>query len=206
MSCLPTLARRWQRSSGVSGLLLESAQAHPGLPFLEDRFGHAMTDAETAGQVRAFAGFLRRSGLKRGDRFAILASNRAEVAVAVFATALAGGIFTILNPKLRPKGLAAILGQAEPFLIVVDPTTAATLEEVGGGGANLLVIGEAGWSEALSEDAFEKDWNGCDPDPVCLVFTSGSTGSPRGVTLSHDNLSYVVARNCADSFPGLRSS
>lgn len=135
MSCFPTLARRWQRSSGVSGLLLESAQAHPGLPFLEDRFGHAMTDAETAGQVRAFAGFLRRSGLKRGDRFAILASNRAEVAVAVFATALAGGIFTILNPKLRPKGLAAILGQAEPFLIVVDPTTAATLEEVGGGGS-----------------------------------------------------------------------
>lgn len=192
MSCFPTLARRWQRSSGVSGLLLESAQAHPGLPFLEDRFGHAMTYAETAGQVRAFAGFLRRSGLKRGDRVAILASNRAEVAVAVFATALAGGIFTVLNPKLRPKGLAAILGQAEPFLIVVDPTTAATLEEAGGGGANVIVIGEAGWSEALSGDAFEKDWNGCDPDPVCLVFTSGSTGSPRGVTLSHDNLSYVV--------------
>ncbi len=70
----------------------------------------------------------------RGDRVAILASNRAEVAVAVFGTALAGGIFIVLNPKLRPKGLAAILGQAEPSLIVVDSTTAATLEEVDTGG------------------------------------------------------------------------
>ncbi len=54
MSSFPTLARRWQRSSGVSGLLLEAARAHPGLPFLEDRFGRVMTYGETADQVRAF--------------------------------------------------------------------------------------------------------------------------------------------------------
>jgi amino acid adenylation domain-containing protein len=192
MSCFPTLARRWQRSSGVSGLLLEAARAHPGLPFLEDRFGQVMTYGETADQVRAFASFLRRSGLERGDRVAILASNRAEAAVAVFGTALAGGIFTVLNPKLRPKGLGAILGQAEPSLIVVDSTTAATLDEAGAGQARVLVIGESEWSGALSGDLFEGDWGGCDLDPVCLVFTSGSTGTPRGVTLSHDNLSHVV--------------
>lgn len=192
MSFAPTSACRRRPSSGVAGLLLEAARAHPGAPFLEDRRGSVLRYGEAARQARSFAGFLSRSGLGRGDRVAIFASNRVEVAVALFGTALAGGIFTVLNPKLRPKGLAAILDQAEPSVIVVDSATAATIRESETGPARILPIGEADWAGALAGDAVEGDWNGRDLDPACLVFTSGSTGTPRGVALSHDNLSFVV--------------
>ncbi len=192
MSLFPTLARRWQRGAGVAGLLSEAARAHPEAVFLEDRRGTVLTYARTEEAARRFASFLLSAGISRGDRVAIHASNRVEIAVALFGTALIGGVFTVLNAKLRPKGLATILSQAEPSLIVVDTGTVANLAETASGNACTVVVDEDSWETALACDPFEGEWNGCDVDAACLVFTSGSTGTPRGVTLSHDNLTYVV--------------
>lgn len=192
MSHFPTLARRWHRNDGVSGLLSGASVVHPDAVFLEDRFGTVLDYRQAEEAARRFAGHLIESGFSRGDRVAIHTSNRAEVAVAIFGTALAGGIFTVLNAKLRPKGLATILSQAEPSVIVVDPATAPNLDETGPGNARVLQVGGNSWEEALGAGPFEGEWTGCDLDAACLVFTSGSTGTPRGVTLSHDNLTFVV--------------
>ncbi len=184
--------RGWRRGGGVPGLLTAAARAHPEAAFLGDRFGTALTYAQTEDRARRFAAFLRGAGLRRGDRVAIHLRNRAELAVALFGTSLAGGIFTVLNAKLRPKGLAAILSQAEPSVIVVDESTTANLEGIDPGTTRVLVVGEDSWASALAEEPWNGDWEGFDMDAACLVFTSGSTGTPRGVTLSHDNIAYVV--------------
>lgn len=182
----------WRRGGGVPGLLAAAARSRPDAPFLEDRFGTIWTYAQVEERARRFAAFLRDSGVRRGDRVAIHARNRAEIAVALFGTSLAGGIFVVLNAKLRPKGLAAILAQAEPAAIVVDGETAANLEGIGLGEARVLVVGEDSWGSAFGGEPWAAEWEGFDVDAASLVFTSGSTGTPRGVVLSHDNITYAV--------------
>lgn len=196
MSHLPTLARRWQAGSGVAGLLTSAAHASPDAIYLEDRHGRSCTYAETEDLARRLAAYLQERGVKRGDRVAIHLQNRVELVVALFATAMLGAVYVVLNARLRPRGLAKILEQAEASLILVDEATVANLEEAP---ADLirLVIGEPvpgadRWEDAIASAPFAGDWKGCDVDAACLVFTSGSTGAPRGVTLTHDNICYVV--------------
>lgn len=182
----------WQRGRGVPGLLWAAAEMNPARPFLEDRFGRTLTYAAAADEARRFAGFLRSAGVSRGDRVAIHVQNRCELATALFGVSLAGGIFVVLNAKLRPKGLAAILAQAGPAVIVVDEVTAANLEGIDPGEARVVSLANGSWTEALAHAPLEGAWSGIDVDAACLVFTSGSTGTPRGVTLTHDNITYVV--------------
>lgn len=197
MSRIPTLAQTWRAGSGVSGLLFSASHARPDAVFLEDRHGNVMSFSEAEAQVRSLAGFLTESGVKRGDRVAIHLQNRVEVAIALFAVAETGASYVVLNSRLKPRGLEKILCQAEPAAIIFDDSTAPNLVGVGGIPTRIKV-GEGAeenttpWSEAISHPHLEGGWKGCDLDPACLVFTSGSTGTPRGVTLSHDNICYVV--------------
>lgn len=202
MSHPPTLARRWQAGSGVAGLLTAAAHASPNAIFLEDSRGLSCTYAETEVLARRLATYLDERGVRKGDRVAIHLQNRAELVVALFATALLGAVYVVLNGRLRPQGLAKILEQAEVSVILVDETTVSNLEGIPTS-LTRLYVGEpvpelydrdcwGHWSEAVACEPYPGDWSGCDVDAACLVFTSGSTGAPRGVTLSHDNICYVV--------------
>lgn len=199
MSGFPTMAKCWQVGSGVSGFLSAQACLTPHEVFLEDRHGNVLTYSATAEMAKRFAGYLQSKGMKRGDRVAIHLQNRVELVVALFATAMLGGIYVVLHSKLRSTGLAKILEQAEARVIVLDEVTHSNLDAASGGLIPVIVgrdgdeaVGYDSWEDAISRPPLEEEWNGCDVDAACLVFTSGSTGAPRGVTLSHDNIRYVV--------------
>ncbi|MBP9226190.1 MAG: AMP-binding protein, partial [Verrucomicrobiales bacterium] len=127
------MAKCWQVGSGVSGFLSAQAYLTPDEVFLEDRHGNVLTYSATAEMAKRFAGYLQSKGVKRGDRVAIHLQNRVELVVALFATAMLGGIYVVLHSKLRPTGLAKILEQAEARVIVLDEVTHSNLDAASGG-------------------------------------------------------------------------
>jgi acyl-coenzyme A synthetase/AMP-(fatty) acid ligase len=186
-------------TQGVFGILEQQAQQRPNAVFLKAP-DCEITYKDALDSVHSLATWLRDNGVRRGDRVAIHMSNRSEIAIAIFATALVGGVFVVLNERLRPSGLQKILCQAEPTVVIADSTTAKNLTDdtpgirlLVGAGNSTDFDGWYDWNNAVSTPVERPmSWTGIDVDPACLVFTSGSTGVPRGVTLSHDNICFVV--------------
>lgn len=181
----------------LCGLLDEAERLHGDRPFLSD--DRAFTYAQLATATRQLGGWLARRGVQRGDRAIILTRNRAEQALAAFATARVGGIFAVLHGAIREASLRRILDQVTPAVAFLDETTAHLAPAFGDVpivwvGGDALPSSGARLEQILAREPAEcPPFPGVDVDPVCLIYTSGSTGAPRGVTLSHDNILFVVA-------------
>jgi amino acid adenylation domain-containing protein len=181
----------------LAGLLDDAARLYQARPFIAG--SNPLTYGEAASQARRIAAWLQNQGVKRGDRVMLVTANRPEVALLAFAVARLAAIFVVINNAIKSHGLKQILEQCEPSVVVLDETTLALANDVTG--AKLVCIGNSkpanahfSFAEILqTSDPGPQRFPGIDLDPVCLLFTSGSTGKPRGVTLSHDNIRFVVA-------------
>ncbi len=145
--------------------------------------GRGINFSEGWHQVQRCAGGLQQRGVAVGDRVLILAQNRVEVVLTFFATMLAGGTAVVLHPQTRAEGLRRIVEQTEPKSVLLDHSTASLSTELG----QVLVF--------MAEDPLpEGSLRSVDVDPetpAFLVFTSGSTGTPRGVMLMHEGVRFV---------------
>jgi acyl-coenzyme A synthetase/AMP-(fatty) acid ligase len=179
----------------LAGLLDAASDQHGDQPFLVG--ATVTTFRQAAEHSRRIAAWLRNKGVKRGDRVVICASNRPEVALVAFAAARLGAIFAVINNQIKAHGFRQIFQQCEPTIVVLDETSLALSAETGG--SISVLLGGHGSAEGVPfaallamEDPGLIPFAGIDLDPACLVFTSGSTGTPRGVILSHDNVRFVT--------------
>ncbi len=152
-----------------------------------------MTYAEHFARVASFATVLReRFGVQPGDRVAILASNRPEWLVAFFATVSIGGVAVAMNAWWTGEEIRAALAHAEPKVLVVDWKRLARL--AGKSPGVPLVIVEQGF-EALAtmhRNALLPPATIAPEDPCVILYTSGTTGRPKGVVHAHANVTAMI--------------
>ncbi|MEU6623320.1 AMP-binding protein [Streptomyces litmocidini] len=159
--------------------------------------GRRWTYAEFGADVDRLAGSLLGSGVRKGDRVGIWAVNCAEWALVQYATARIGAVMVNINPAYRAHELAYVLKQAGISLLFASLSHKtsdyrAMVEHVRGECPELreaVYFGDPSWDALLARTAGElrPEPLSCD-EPVNIQYTSGTTGFPKGATLSHHNI------------------
>ena len=176
------------RSSTVFDLYQARALLHPSRVAVQDARG-AYTYRELEDRSVRLAGALAARGIRRGDPIAILSENRVEYLQVVLAAAKLGAVVACLNWRLTAREIDACLKVVSPSLVVVSPRHRHLLRAATDDSAATLVIGDsleaslAACTRAVGDDVTSED---VDPeDPLLVLYTSGTTGSPKGAAISH---------------------
>ena len=176
----------------LPAFVLEDADERGDRPALIDGpTGRTLTYGDLARAVRSLAAGLADRGFGRGDVLALCAPNGPEYAVAFHAVAALGGVVTTINPAYTAHEIGFQLENADARLAVAAAGFEERVREAGA--QDVLVMGEPSFDDLLTGgDAPMPDE--ADPDDlVALPYSSGTTGLPKGVMLTHRN---VVANLC----------
>ncbi|QIJ75946.1 AMP-binding protein [Methylobacterium sp. NI91] len=162
--------------------LLEGAGADDSSAIVEG--AETLTYGGFRARVAALAQRLRALGLAPGDRVAILLPKSIRECVAIFAVSAAGGVFVPVHPSLRPRQVHHIAADSGARVLLTDTVHAAGLEGALDDLPDLRVL-----TEEVGEDGAALRPGEPAPDGLAaILYTSGSTGLPKGVMLSHANL------------------
>ncbi|WP_119304264.1 class I adenylate-forming enzyme family protein [Dongia deserti] len=170
--------------SSVASLFLMQARIYPDrLALVEgDR---TLTYGQFGQRVAALAGWLERRGVKPGDRIAILSENRLEYLELFLAAAWIGAIFACQNWRLAAPELAHCIALVEPQAILVSPRHADRLSELPVQIPIVLTFGPDYESVVTSNNGTGSP-HALDPEcPLLVLYTSGTTGLPKGAVISH---------------------
>lgn len=160
---------------------------------------HRVSYAELDQRVNALAVALERAGVGPGDRVAYLGPNDIATFETFFATARLGAVFVALNTRLAAPEIAYMVADCEPGVLVL----AQELAELGRTALGLVesephvILFGPDPDEGEYERAVARCWGSQRPatavsgdDPVLILYTSGTTGRPKGAVLTHGNLTW----------------
>ncbi|MDC0674251.1 AMP-dependent synthetase/ligase [Nannocystis radixulma] len=146
-------------------------------------------------------GFLRRAGVKPGDRVALLAPNSARWVAADLSILFEGAIVVPLYSRQDPRELAVMVKDCSPVLVIADgPELAAGLR---GAWPEHCPIEDL--RDVLRGDPVHEPPRPVAPaDPVTIIYTSGTSGEPKGVVLTRANVDYMLpqTRSSVDKITG----
>jgi fatty-acyl-CoA synthase len=188
---------RWVARS-LSGALDAVAAEVPERAFVIDDVA-AHTYADVVAWTQRIARGLVAAGVRPGDRVALLLPNQAELVVAIFAVARAGAVAVPLNVRLQPRELEFVLRQSGSVALLTvsgfrDAAIVQALDAIDVPALRTVVLCDEGGLDALERDPdSELDAElaaraaATSPqDTATIFYTSGTTGQPKGVVLTHD--------------------
>ena len=155
--------------------------------------GETLTYGMLRDQAAQVAGMLARFGAGPGDRIVVLLPNSIDVVRAWAGVGRLGAVAVMLNTELTGAFLAYPLSNCEPRIAIVHADLLAEVEALRGEIPSLERIIVAGPGELGRHTAFD-DWRTADPielpfpaasDIACIMYTSGTTGPPKGVMMPH---------------------
>ncbi len=175
--------------TNLASNLVDTARAHPDRTAV--RVGDAsMTYRELDEASARVAGLLCERGFKPGDRAGLMLPNVAEFPVVYYGVLRAGGIVVPMNPLLKGREVGYYLGDSGAAVIFAWHASA---DEARGGAEGAdeepIVVDRTGFPDLLASGApdYEVADRGSD-DTALLLYTSGTTGQPKGAELTHGNL------------------
>ena len=152
--------------------------------------GTAMSYAELDGRSARMARLLRERGVEAGDRVGIMLPNVPEFAVAYYGVLRAGGVVVPMNVLLKRREVAFAVGDSAARLVIAWHGFA---EEARAGaseaGADVLLVEPQAFAELLAGvEPLDAVAERAAPDTAVILYTSGTTGTPKGAELTHANL------------------
>jgi long-chain acyl-CoA synthetase len=167
--------------------------------------GRRLTFAELDAMTDRLAGALAEGGVRRGDRVVLYLRNSVEAVVGIFAVLKAGAVFVCVDASAKPGRLTRILNDCTAVALITDDrTSGVTLKDLPSEVPSLsrvVVCGpvapEADAAVSSYDEIQAATWAtplpapGVESDLACLVYTSGSTGEPKGVMCDHGNVDFA---------------
>ncbi|MEO8740194.1 MAG: AMP-binding protein [Casimicrobiaceae bacterium] len=178
-------------SHNLSSLLIASACRFPALPALATGDRVYATYRELALRVTQIAGSMRAAGLTPGDRVALVARNCVEYIETLFACWHAGLCAVPVNCKLHADELSFVLQHCASRWAFVDAHWRGELASRSDACASMERVVEFGsmeYAQLAGDHAIAEATVISPTDPAWLFYTSGTTGRPKGVVLTHGNL------------------
>jgi long-chain acyl-CoA synthetase len=174
--------------------LREAAQMYPGRPAIR-LDATTLSYAELDDLSARAAGWLRQAHhLRPGDRVGIMTPNVPQFPVFYYGVLRAGGIVVPMNPLLKAREVAHYLGDSGARLVIAwesaasEASAGAATAGATTGGTAAVTIGPATLGEAAASPSWPEVIPRADDDTAVILYTSGTTGTPKGAELTHANL------------------